>query len=149
MKTKTKTEEFQVDSGRLVIGDPCYDTNKTVPALEGMWTAHVETCDEGDWGVRVKSVVVHHVDFNPADRRIKSRSFTFGVDSGQAGVFDSSFYGSDGFYDLCCKATLSKKGRGYVDGGFVSTSGFGDGCYEAEVQSVGDKAVCVEIVFIC
>jgi hypothetical protein len=148
MKTKTKTDMFRLASGMLVVGDPCYATNKKVPALNGMWTAHVETSDEGDWGVRVKSLLVHHVDFNPADRRIKSKSFTFGVDSGQAGAFDSSFYGSDGFYDICCRKTLSRSGCGYVDGGFVSTSGFGDGCYDAEVQSVDGRAVCVELVFI-
>lgn len=148
MKTKTKTETFRVSSGTLCVGDPCYDSNKTVPALDGEWAAHVETMDADNWGVRVARVTVHHKDFNPADRRLTSRGFTFGVDSGQAGVFDGGSYGSDGFYDDCCRKTLSKAGNGYLAGGFVSSSGYGDGCYGAEVQSVGGKAVCVELVFI-
>lgn len=150
MKTKSikKTETFRVTSGEVVFGDPCYDTNKSCAAKNGDWTAHVVMSGESGWGVRVHKVVVHHVDFNPADRRIRSESFGFSVDSGQAGVFDGASYGEDGFYDLCCKQTLSKRQYGYIEGGFATSSGVGDGFYDAEVMKIDGKAVCLEITFL-
>lgn len=142
MKTISKT--FEVTSGRVTIGDPCYPTNECAKAQNGTWTAHVETADEG----RVGRVIVHHVDFNPGDPRIASRTVTFDVDSGQAGVFDESSYGGDEFYDMCCNATLSRRQWGYVDGGVAASSGYGDGVYSAEIHRLNGKAVCVELMFI-
>lgn len=148
MKTKTRTGSFEVSSGRVVFGDPCYETNPGYPALNGVWTAHVVMSDEGSWGTRVRKVIVHHDGFNPADPRIRRMNDEFSVDSGQAGVFDRDSYGGDQFYDLCCQETLSKKQCGYVEGGFVTSSGYGDGCYGARVQTVGGKAVCIELEFL-
>ena len=148
MKTKTKSSTFEVSSGKIVIGDPCYETNPSYPAKNGPWTAHVVTTEEPFWGKRIKKVVVHHKDFDPADSKIRRLKEDFSVDSGQAGVFDYLSYGSDGFYDLCCKETLSKKQYGYIEGGFVTSSGHGDGWYEAEVQTLCGKAVCLEIKFL-
>lgn len=148
MKTKVLAKTFEVASGKVVFGDPCYPTNPVYPARKGEWTAHVVTSDEGSWGNRVKKVVVHHVDFNPADPKIRVLEEGFSVDSGQAGVFDCDSYGGDAFYDMCCKETLSKRGWGYLDEGFVTSSGYGDGWYEAEIQTLGGKAVCVELTFI-
>lgn len=148
MKTKAKTSTFEVTSGTLVFGDPCYETNASCKAQNGPWTAHVEMSDEGSWGSRVKKVVVHHDDFNPGDRLIKTKKVGFSVDSGQAGVFDGASYGGESFYDLCCKRTLSRQQYGYLEDGFVTSSGYGDGFYDAEVFSVAGKAVCVELTFI-
>lgn len=146
MKTKTKT--FEITSGRLFLGDPCYETNKTARARNGSWVAHVEMNGEGGvWGDRVSKVVVHHEDFDPSDPGLTSETAGFSVDSGQAGVFDSSCSG-DGFYEWCCRKTLSKSQCGYLKDGFVSSSGYGDGWYEAEIQTVGGKAVCLELIFI-
>lgn len=148
MKTKTKSKTFEVSSGKVVFGDPCYETNPIYPAQNGPWTAHVVTTDEPFWGRRVRKVIVHHRDFNPADSRIRHLKDDFSVDSGQAGVFDHLSYGVDGFYDICCKATLARQQYGYLEGGFVTSSGYGDGWYEAEIQTVGGRAVCVELTFI-
>lgn len=146
MKTISKT--FEVTSGRVTFGDPCYPTNDCAKARKGPWTAHVVTGDEGAWGERVKHVIVHHVDFNPGDPRLTSRGARFPVDSGQAGVFDEASYGGDEFYDLCCKATLSKRQWGYVRGGVAFSSGYGDGVYEAQIHRLDGLAVCVELTFI-
>lgn len=148
MKTKTKSKTFEVSSGKVVFGDPCYDTNPSYPAKNGPWTAHVVTTDEPFWGRRVKKVIVHHEDFNPAEPKTRHLSEEFSVDSGQAGVFDHLSYGGEEFYDLCCKATLARQQYGYLEGGFVTSSGLGDGFYDAQVHTVGGKAVCVEITFI-
>ena len=145
---KTKTQTFKITSGLLVLGDPCYDTNPICKARRGSWTAHVVKEDKDFWGSRVSRVVVHHVDFNPADPKIRVETVNFSVDSGQAGVFDYGFYGSDGFYDRCCKATLTEKQYGYLPKGFATSSGYGDGFYSAEIHKVSGEAVCVEITFI-
>jgi len=151
---KTKTKNFEVTSGKVTFGDPCYETNKSVKAKNGQWTALVEKSDEGSWGVRVRKITVHHESFNPTERRLLPRNFTFGVDSGQAGVFDGGPYSTrsgvlrESFYDACCKATLSRPSCGYVSGGFVSSSGYGDGVYDAHVLSIDGEAVCVELTFI-
>lgn len=148
MKTKAKTETFKVTSGSIVLGDPCYETNHTCKARRGAWTAHVVKGHEGFWGERVRKVVVHHADFNPADPKIRVEEKGFSVDSGQAGVFDGGSYGSESFYDQCCTATLGRMGCGYLRGGFVTSSGYGDGFYGAEIMKVDGEAVCVEITFI-
>lgn len=145
---KTKTNTFEVSSGVLVFGDPCYDHNESCKALNGPWTAHVVMTEDDSWGRRVKKVVVHHVDFNPAQNGMKSEKVGFSVDSGQAGVFDHDTYGGELFYNECCKETLSKRQWGYLDRGFVTSSGYGDGWYEAEVLKVGGKAVCLELNFL-
>lgn len=150
MKTKTrkKLETFKVTGGRLTFGDPCYLDNPECPAKNGTWTALVIFSDEGDWGERVKRVIVHHDEFNPADEKLVSKTTKFGVDSGQAGVFDADAYGGYEFYDSCCKETLSARSYGYLPQGFVTSSGYGDGWYEAEVHKVSGKAVCIELSFI-
>ena len=149
MKTETDIDTFSVTSGFLVVGDPCYGTNRTVPALNGSWTARVVTDDKGDlWGERVVRLVVQHVDFNPSDTSVLIDEVGFGVDSGQAGVFDRASYGSDGFYDACCEATLSRGQCGCLRGGFVASSGYGDGWYSAEISSVSGNAIRVEMAFV-
>lgn len=148
---KTAVECFRVKSGTVACSDPCYGgPDVKVPAKNGEWIAHVETSDEGSWGRRISKILVHHEEFSPVGNRYQTESYTISVDSGQAGVFDGGIYdGEDGdFYDRCCKATLSKKGYGYVPGGFVSSSGYGDGGYECLVYKKNGMAVGVEVTFI-
>lgn len=147
MKTKTRIKSFRVHD-KIVVGDPCYDTNKTFPAKEGLWEASVDKMNCGDWGNRIGRVTVHHKDFNPAlDMKVEHKGFS--VDSGQAGVFCGSVYDSSGpFYEDCCRETLSEEGYGFVRGGFVSSSGYGDGYYDMTVYLVRGKAVCVELEFM-
>jgi hypothetical protein len=143
-----KMQKFHVVSGRIALGDPCYESNKTVQAKNGIWTAHVYKTDAGCLGRRVSRILVHHEGFNPMADGLRLRKSTFFVDSGQAGVFDSSLYGGDEFYEDCCRVTLSKEAAGFVPAGFVSSSGFGDGEYKANVHIVDNLAVCVELIFI-
>lgn len=144
-----KTDKFKITSGLLVLGDPCYDTNPICKARRGSWKAYVVMTDKGSfWGFRVRRVVVHHEDFNPADPRLEVEEQGFSVDSGQAGVFDERFYGGEEFYERCCKATLTRRQYGFLRDGFVTSSGYGDGWYAAEIQKVSGEAVCVELKFI-
>lgn len=144
-----KTNEFNVKTGTIGIGDPCYGSpSVSSKSKNGRWIAHVEKTDEGSWGNRIASIIVHHEDFNPA-ARLNIVEEGIGVDSGQAGVFDGNYNGEDSsFYDSCCSATLGKEGYGCLKNGFVSSSGFGDGYYPCVIYKEGEKAVCVEITFI-
>lgn len=151
MKTATAVECFQVKSGTVACSDPCYGSpDVKVPAKNGEWVAHVETSDEGSWGRRVSKILVHHVEFSPVGNRYQTESHTISVDSGQAGVFDGEIFDGDDedFYEKCCKATLGKKGYGYIPMGFVSSSGYGDGGYECVVYKKNGLAVGVEVTFI-
>lgn len=140
-------KNFSVKSGKIVVSDPCYDTGElTVLARNGRWLASVKKTDEGSWGMRVASILVHHEEFDPIGKDYREDVEYIGVDSGQAGVFDLNSYGSGSFYDTCCRAT--DKDFGFVPGGFVSSSGYGDGGYQVRIHRSGGKSEAVEIVFI-
>lgn len=142
-----KKKCFEVKKGQISVGDPCYSCpGFVVDAQNGKWRAHVSTVDS--FGRRVANIIVHHESFDPS-RDVVTESHIIGVDSGQAGVFDGIYEGSDiDFYEECGSATLSNLGYGYIHNGFVTSSGYGDGGYEAVVFKRDDKAVCVEITFI-
>jgi hypothetical protein len=95
----------------------------------------------------------------------------FGVDSGQAGVFDAASYRNDSaaeaiqtpyvdfvlpgrdlegdaWYEKMCKFTLGESGWGAYDAGAVSSSGWGDGMYPVYGAEVDDKVVALQLVFI-
>lgn len=143
---------FKVTSGRIQVSDPCYDGGThEEPALNGTWVAKVDKSNVGSWGTRISKLLVHHEGWNPAANGLKGLRITVGVDSGQMGVFDAAKFGGgddEDFYGLCCDATLTQRGCGYVPMGFVSSSGLGDGAYDGIVWKDGGKAVAVEIVFL-
>jgi hypothetical protein len=95
----------------------------------------------------------------------------FGVDSGQAGVFDAASYRSDSaaeaiktpkvdfflpgndqegdaWYEKICKFTLANDGWGTYAAGAVSSSGYGDGMYPLYGAEVDGKVVALQLVFI-
>ena len=144
--------EFEITSGRVHISDPCYDTspNETdnVPAKNGVWCSSVDYGIEG----RVASIRVWHKD---CPSPYCDKSFSYGVDSGQLGIFDASIYdsnseyGESGFYNDCCEATLSPERVGVVQGkGFVSSTGYGDGCYEGYSSFHNGELIAFTVEFI-
>jgi hypothetical protein len=95
----------------------------------------------------------------------------FGVESGQAGVFDAVSYRNDSaaeaietpavdfvlpgrdlegdvWYEKICKFTLEGDGWGSYDSGAVSSSGWGDGMYPVYGAEVDGKIVALQLVFI-
>jgi len=147
MPVACKTKTFKVKSGKIGIGDPCYSSASIlVEAKNGEWEVNVKKISS--FGERVSEVIVHHKDFGPSSK-LSTEEDSFGVDSGQAGVFDGDFNGTNSsFYSSCCDKTLSKKGYGFLDNGFVTSSGYGDGCYPCLIFKENGKAVCVQITFI-
>lgn len=193
-KTGTIYPTFEIVSGKARITDPCYDkTTWCSTEIEGLkrgvWNAFVRMSDEGDWGERCADLFVWHSAyikdevFGKITRMKKGKDDEFdsilggmgqilinasiGVDSGQAGVFDSKFFKNDKiavgvpktgpssvcenepWYSLCCDRTLNGEGWGAIPYGAVSSSGFGDGSYNA-YKCLNDRGevVGIRIVFL-
>ena len=169
--------EFTVVSGKVYVTDPCYEKGGRYQALvknvkNGKWFAFIERGDED----RPAILKVVHEDYditraeNPFDVPsvlTSPEKVEIGVDSGQAGVFDTKFYRDDSsvvgldrkaneaicedepFYSMCRSRTLSWIGAGTIPYGAVSSSGYGDGCYDAFVfKDAKGKVIDIRIIFI-
>ena len=170
-----KIGTFQIESGVLVVSDPCYELGTWCQgvvrhAKNGTWEAEINSKDCGEWGERTEELFCRCCGVD-AVRHAKA-SFEVGVDSGQAGVFDEAHYRNDEeaegykdfkfeyktsplcpdepWYSLCCDRTLGlEEGAGVIPFGAVSTSGYGDGCYKAELgYDADDNVVSVRITFL-
>ncbi|MGO4789007.1 DUF4241 domain-containing protein [Paenibacillus sp. 2KB_20] len=162
---------FEVNSGQLVVADPCYelDTNIIImgvleAVLNGTWVGEVEKVEIPDWGeANAKLTAYHHsaAEQGAFLEWIKC-PFVAGVDSGQAGIFDIRKYripdadstsdSSDTdteWYYACCDITGSGEEAGVLDGGVVSRTGMGDGAYGVyKAVNEQEQVVGVKIVFI-
>lgn len=162
---------FEVNSGQLVVADPCYelDTNIIImgvleAVLNGTWVGEVEKVEIPDWGeANAKLTAYHH---SAAEQGVFLEwikcPFVAGVDSGQAGIFDIQKYripdadstsdSSDTdteWYYACCDITESGEEAGVLDGGVVSRTGMGDGAYGVyKAVNEQELVVGVKIVFI-
>ncbi|MCS7460498.1 DUF4241 domain-containing protein [Paenibacillus doosanensis] len=163
---------FEVASGELVVADPCYeaDTNTIIMGVldhvqNGTWSAYVDKTEVRDWGEACSRLIACHssCEDNKEELFWVKTQFIVGVDSGQAGIFDSAKYripdagakpgqqqemDSD-WYLACCDITESGHEAGVMDGGVVSRTGIGDGAYGAYTASNEQgQIVGVKIVFI-
>lgn len=158
-------------SSNVMVSDPCYSVPtwcQTVLSnvLPGKYyiAVHTDQEDRRNYGL----VAVHE---NYVSQR--KRWFTigvFGVDSGQAGIFDMASYRNDEtaesittpeydfalgregdgdlWYEKMCKLTLATKDSwGSYDSGVVSSSGWGDGEYPLRVQRDKGKIVGIHLDF--
>lgn len=165
-----KLGEFCVESGELVVSDPCYPpgiwcAGKLDQVQNGTWKAEVRIIDADDFGERVAELYCYADGF-PAIRE-EPVDFKIGVDSGQAGIFDAKHYRSDenaknwvyqyessplvpddAWYSMCCDVTLATE-AGIIPYGVVSSTGFGDGAYPAYIgYDQADKVSWVRITYI-
>lgn len=159
---------FDLFSGKLVVSDPCYKPGtccmgELTGVLPGTWYASAIVFDAGDWGRRVARLVIHH-EKHPHSRNLfrQEAPFVVGVDSGQAGFFESVHYQDDSilpcapridfgalWYSHCCEITLSRPGAGILPYGVVASSGFGDGGYTCRYwKTSAGHIVKAEIIFI-
>lgn len=162
-RTPIKIGAFEVTSGKLVVSDPYYElgawcTGNGLAAKKGAWKAYIVKSNQGQWGVRVAELIVHHKDVSlPADKAWRPEKYYVGVDSGQAGIYCQSEYrggesggdyGGGGWYDKNCKLTLNGGQAGTLERGCVASSGFGDGGYAAFAVMEAGKRVALKVVFI-
>jgi len=145
----------------MIITDPCYDYDPRQvieDMLPGKWNAEVLVSDEGSWGQRIAELRIVHDEHDVSNYDYDCVSkFEVGVDSGQAGFFDSFMYprGSTGeygeldtFYGKACEMTLSEDGAGVFPFGVVSRTGYGDGGYSLWTVKRNGKVIAAKIVFI-
>jgi hypothetical protein len=158
-------ERFKVESGQLLLTDPCYELGTwctiQVPAMNGTWITDTFYNREGRVSAISAAWVAEKAKPMPPWEHIDGE---VGVDSGQAGIFDLDAYpdredtgepdDESSFYGQCCKITASAKRAGniYIDNvsrGYVARSGYGDGGYDAFAIFNEDRiAEAVKIVFI-
>jgi hypothetical protein len=162
-----------VTSGKIVVGDPCYDNNgdyETLAAVNGVWLAHINVNTNTK---RVTSLVLQH-SFTKPDPGYDTLTH-LGVDSGQMAFFDAKSYRVDKmaegmtlpkwcnakrlreegkgekFYGACCDLTYSekddRKGGNFKEVGVVCSSGWGDGSYPLNVWMSGKRVVKVQVKF--
>ena len=151
----------QIWLGKTVrVSDPCYGTKVwcagTIDNVkEGLYNIEVKISDEGKWGKRVKSLTVVHADYKDSLVFNKSAPFEVGVDSGQAGIYDESYYkkyhtadncNDEWYHDICdLTCPVGTKDNKCV----VSSSGYGDGCYTCYmIVDTNNQVVAIKIAFI-
>lgn len=162
----------------VFVTDPCY----TVPTwcqlklsnvLPGEWIASM-IFDELHGTNRNAELYVVHKDFQNSKNLMFDWAGDFGVDSGQAGVFNAASYRDDStvagmklpesdfvlprfdsdepgtdWYEAMCKITLTGDNWGAYDQGVVSSSGWGDGHYAAyAAENAAGQIVALQLVFI-
>jgi hypothetical protein len=154
---------FTVESGQLIVSDPCYQDEEDIEmqvvlshVKKGKWTASISYNDEAV----VKNLFVYYGDKKPTGQWHDCENM-IGVDSAQAGVFDSAFFGKDEavpyevknvysiemdepglkYYVACCDVSASDAQGGVVPGGGVAMSGYGDGMYEVKVKYNRSKEI--------
>ena len=165
MKTMETIGTFEIESGTVVVSDPCYEDSRALKGIKkGTWCANV-IYNDGRCAVLVAYHKNHPVK-NIYDNFI-AEHFNVGVDSGQAGIFDSKYFRDDdvvkdvkrigeesdqictdeSWYSVCCDRTLQKIGAGVIPFGCVSSSGYGDGVYECSTVKTNDEITAIKIDF--
>ena len=174
-RKETPIGTFHVASGRVIVSDPCYEAGTWCQGMlervrKGQWMCHVLLAHEGACDTCIAELIVRHVSLSRAGSAswTGERSFEVGVDSGQAGIFDTAHYRDDRvaqaverlshesicpdepWYSLCCDRTSgSEMGAGVIPYGVVSSSGFGDGSYRCFTHRDREGYIIgIKIVFI-
>lgn len=164
----TEIQEFNTDSGSVILSDPCYIRNADTKiwcnvvidnVQQGTYVSFVEKGEYGDWGPRVKALYCCHKNYFISPELLKNviiksniHFLDLGVDSGQFGIFDSSLLGSFGEedYDKVIYLTwYAENSFGTTDNYSVSSSGFGDGGYSAKaLKNTKGKYIAFRVEFI-
>jgi hypothetical protein len=164
-----KIGSFVITTGKVMISDPCYEVGTWCQETEdfvrkGAWNAWIKQKDEGNWGMRNSWLIACHEKFRPTSLKWENKEANIGVDSGQAGIYDTRFYRRDEiiskdqigticsdepWYSANCKLTCeTDMGAGVLEYGCVSNSGFGDGNYQHSVAISNKEIVGIRIRFI-
>lgn len=160
---------FAVESGKLVVTDPCYSIEDTEMQVhlgnvkKGQWTASISYTDYET----VETLTAYFAEKKPSGKwHVCDR--LIGVDSAQAGIFDAVLFGRDEsipgevenvygiemgeeglkYYVACSDKVASDDQGGIIPGGAVAMSGYGDGVYEVRIKyNISKEIVGVRINF--
>jgi hypothetical protein len=136
---------FMVPSGRLVVADPVYLTNKNLAvvianAKPGRWFAMVGR--EASYWPWVSSLTVAHESELARDGAVDRESMhRVGVDTARVCVVDSRSIVSYENADLSHRLKTDQFG-------LMVPGGFGDGIFDCCVREYAGKSVSIRIVFI-
>lgn len=146
---------FEIKSGSVCVKDPCYEgeMNTISHVKNGQWIGSVEMLNAGPWGSRVQTLIAMHkeYDFAISDPEwTQITEFGVDVDSGQAGIVDSSSAELTAVedYDSICSLSSSKDNFGVNDYGVFSFSGYGDGSYTCSVIKMNGTVVAIKIDYL-
>lgn len=84
-------------SNKVIVSDPCYAldtwcTGQLNNVLPGRYKCYRTQADCGEWGQRIVAIEVVHEDYADCLLMYTEESFTVGVDSGEAGIWDADYY---------------------------------------------------------
>ncbi|MCX8074164.1 MAG: DUF4241 domain-containing protein [Clostridia bacterium] len=162
MKNLNYVGDFKIESGQIIVTDPCYRPymwcNQIIDAVNGTYEAYVgDDCSE---------LVVILKSSNCDKEYEKKEIENLAVDSGKMGVFDFDYFFNASIADQennekrnsflkYCRETIyksvseNKERAGVIEYGAVSDSGYGDGIYKGIVYKNKDGLVeRIEIIFI-
>ena len=158
---------FEVNSGRIVASDPCYNIDvwcqDSFPAINGKYFASIKRGDtQNGWGVRNYELMVIHEKYENEHNLIwESVDGGFYVDSGTFGFFDYDYYkqyhsGSEKnkeaenawYHENICNRIYDNWNCDMDNSGVWSSSGYGDGGYEVFVAWEEDEVIGLKVIFI-
>lgn len=150
----------------VMVSDPCYQPGTWCQGIiknmkPGQYMVGGEVLDCDSWGKRIAKIcIIHEAYVYQKDKlALNWEDFEVGVDSGQAGIFDLSYYmqnwvdnqTSEAWYSRVCDETYADDGFDFNtldDKCVVSSSGFGDGSYSCQTgKNENGDVVFVEIDF--
>ncbi len=153
---------FSVESGKLIVTDPCYSTADTEMQVQlsnvknGGWTASISYTDDAT----VETLMAYFAEKKPSGKwHVCDRLIA--IDSAQAGIFDADLFGKDEsvpgevenvydiemseeglkYYVVCSDRVASDDQGGIIPGGAIAMSGYGDGLYEVSIKYNASKEV--------
>lgn len=155
-----------MDSGTLVLGDPCYiESEKDILGQETSSMKVLSGAKKGNWvaesrynpladsffGVGPQEIVLYHASVTLKEKDFKkAQGEGVSVDSGMVGIYDyQEFFEASKasrYYDACCATCRPPTDGGILGNTFVSSTG-GDGSFRYAIATQGEEIVGVKITF--
>ncbi len=162
-------ETIEIKSGKITFSDPCYELGTwcaihDFPFPNGTYRVVSKGTNKTDgWGTRTAELIIYNVDKVPENEGREMDIWwngldtEVGVDSGQAGIYDSQYYEKfhskdnvdEDWYNKVGDITLRERQYGVLDNQcVVSRSGYGDGGYMAYIGKLNEDIVAAKIEYI-
>lgn len=149
MQTSKKIGSVAVDSGQIMVGDPCYLSAFKSDEFEAK-RVYIK-CRESDDGAKlIDDKLEYGVDFNHYEEVIARYGKTMN-ELNRTGEWEFVQHKPSGAYSYngACQATCSPAQAGQLGDGLavVATSGFGDGFYPVHATFVEGRVQSITVTF--